>query len=325
MAAAGYWVFSEAVAGGTHVPVPNVVGMEWLDAKLEIENAGLDVGQEVSVPNAEWPDYTVIGQRPQPGNMVREGRAINLTIAVQEQFSAIDNYVGQALPAVRTKIESSEFEIADIVRIPHPSEPQDTVLAQDPPYTGEASSSDKVSLLVSDGVPRGDLRMPDMRNRPLAEAIRQLSAQRIVANTEVDEELEGEVGVVLAQVPVPGTLLAEGTQVTLKYKPDPTVEEPEPAPGGLIEVTVSYQLPHAWYDREVRIDVTGSDNIRTTVYPRPEHYVNGLPPRHEAGTIIKQPIKYLDHMTVEVFLDDRLARTYRYGPNGEATIEDAEL
>ena len=127
---------------------------------------------------------------------------------------------------------------------------------------------------------------------------------------------------VLKQVPPPGTHLAENTRVELHYRRDEEATTPIPE-SDLIEVTVSYQLPHAWYDREVRIDVTGSDNIRKTVYPQQEHYVNGAPPRHETGTIINQPIFYKDNMIVEVFLDGRLARTYRYGPTGEPTIQDS--
>lgn len=321
MLAAGYWVFSEAVAGGTYVTVPNVINIELSSAKDTIEASGLDVGQERFVPNDEFPEYTIIGQRPQPGNVVREGRPVNLTISKSEEFKAIDNYVGQILPAVRTKIESSEFEIADIVRIPHP-EQQNMVLGQDPPYTGETSTSDKVFLLVSDGLGRGDMRMPDVLNRPIAAAISELSAKQITASPVVSNDLEGPEGVVLEQVPPPGTHLAENTPVELRYKRDETSTTPVPE-SDLIEVTVSYQLPHAWYDREVRIDVTGSDNIRKTVYPQQEHYINGAPPRHETGTIINQPIFYKDSMVVEVFLDGRLARTYRYGATGEPTIQDS--
>lgn len=324
MAAAGYWVFSEAVAGGTYVTVPNVVGMELSDAKYDIEISELDVGQERFVPNDEWPEYTVIGQRPQPGNVVREGRPVNLTIAKAEEFKAVEDYVGQVLSAVRTKIEASEFDIAGVVRIPHPSVQQNVVLAQDPPHTGEPSTSDKISLLVSDGVPRGDLRMPNMLNKAIAEAVSELARQRITATTETSGGLDDPFGVVLSQDPEPGMMLAEGTEVLLRYRPDPSATTPLPKPG-MIDIVVSYQLPHAWYDREVRIDVIGSDDVRKTVYPRQEHYKNGAPPRWETGTIINQPISYMDHMVVEVFLDSRLARTYRYGPTGEATVEDTGI
>jgi len=322
MAGAGYWVFSEAVAGGAYVTVPNVVGKELSAAKYDIEYSQLDVGQERFVPNDDWEEYTIIGQRPQPGNVVREGRPVNLTISKGEEFNAIDDYVGQVLTAVRTKIESSEFEIEGIARIPH-SEPQNTVLGQDPPYTGEASASDKVYLLVSDGMGRGaPLRMPNVMNQKIADAVSTLSSQRINASPLVDNELEGPYGVVLEQEPPSGTQLAEGTLAILKYRREEGSAAPIPE-SDLIEVTVKYQLPHAWYDREVRIDVIGSDNLRKTVYPQQRDYVNGAAPRHETGTIINQPIYYKNNMVVEIFLDSRLARTYRYGPSGEPTIQDS--
>jgi serine/threonine-protein kinase len=321
MAGAGFWVFSEAVAGGTYVTVPSVINKELSAAKESIESAGLDVGQERFVPNDEFPEYTIIGQRPQPGNVVREGRPVNLTISKGEEFNAIDDYVGQALSAVRTKIEASEFKIASIARIPH-ADPQNTVLGQDPPHTGEASTSNKVYLLVSDGMGRGELRMPNVLSQTIADAVATLSNQQINASPIVSNELEGPEGVVLAQVPPAGTLLTEGTLAVLRYRREEGSTNPIPE-SDLIEVTVSYQLPHAWYDREVRIDVTGSDNIRKTVYPQQQDYVNGAAPRHETGTTINQPIFYKENMVVEVFLDGRLARTYRYGPNGEPTIQDS--
>ncbi len=326
MAAAGYWVFSEAVAGGAYVPVPNVVGKELSAAKYDIELSQLDVGQERFVPNDEWPEYTIIGQRPQPGNMVREGRPVNLTISKSEEFTAIENYVGQSLTAVQPKIEASDFEIAGIVRIPFPSEQQNVVLGQDPPHTGEAATSDKVFLLVSDGMGRGELIMPDVMNQSITEAISTLNASKITVSPIVKNELDGPEGIVLAQVPPAGMPLADNSVAEIHYRREEGSSIPAPAPeSDLIEVTVKYQLPHAWYDREVRIDVTGSDNLRKTVYPQEQHYVNGAPPRHETGTIINQPIFYKDNMVVEVFLDGRLARTYRYGPTGEATIEDTGI
>lgn len=321
MAAAGYWVFSEAVSGGAYVPVPNVVGKELIAAKREIAMSHLSIGEEHAVANDEWPEYTIIGQRPQPGNMVREGRAINLTISKAEEYNAIDDYVGQILPAVRIKIEASDFEIADIVRIPHASQ-QNTVLAQDPAYTQEASTSDKVYLLVSDGMGSGELRMPNVLHQPIADAISALALQKINASPLLSNDLEGPEGVVLAQEPPAGAQFPQGTLAILRYRREEGSAMPVLV-SDMIEITVQYQLPHAWYDREVRIDVTDSNNIRQTVYPQQEHYVNGAAPRHESGVTIKQPISYKDHMVVEVFLDGRLARTYRYGPNGEPTIQDS--
>ncbi len=324
MAAAGYWVFSEAVAGGAYVPVPNVVGKELSAAKYDIELSQLDVGHERFVPNDEWPEYTIIGQRPQPGNMVREGRPVNLTISKSEEFTAIENYVGQLMNSVSPKIKASDFEIADIVRIPHPTEALDVVLGQDPAYTGEPSTSDKVYLLVSDGMGSGELIMPDVMNQKIAQAVSSLNSRKISASPVVSNDLEGPEGIVLAQIPEAGTLLSENAKVELHYRRLEGLTRPVPTPeSDLIEVTVKYQLPHAWYDREVRIDVTGSDNIRKTVYPQEQHYVNGVAPRHETGVSIIQPIFYKDSMVVEVFLDGRLARTYRYGSTGEPTIQDS--
>jgi beta-lactam-binding protein with PASTA domain len=332
MAGAGYWVFSEAVAGGTYEIVPNVVGMEWIDANRRIEAAGLNVGEDNFVRNDEWPEYTVIGQRPQAGNVVREGRPVNLTISRGEEFNAVENYVGIALTAVEEAVSSNDFEIVSIARIPH-SAPYGTVLAQDPPATGEKASTNHLRLLVSDGVGGDELRMPDLRNKPIIDAMAELARMPVVTNRVSQFGEDDPVDVVLSQMPAPGAPLTPNMQVELRYRPgdeelaeeDAEEEMPETAADDTIKVTVDYTVPHSWFDREVRIDVVGSNGVRQTVFPTRDLYVNGAPPKYESGITIKQPLEYRERMTVEVFLDGRLARTYRYGPNGEGSVQDSGI
>jgi hypothetical protein len=334
MTGAGYWVFSEAVAGGTYEIVPNVVGMEWIDANRRIEAAGLNVGEDNFVRNDEWPEYTVIGQRPQAGNVVREGRPVNLTISRGEEFNAVENYVGIALSAVEEACLVERFR--NRVDRAHPAQRALRHRARSGPAGyGRERQARTISgcwsatvWAVTSCACRICATSPSSMPWPNSRACRS-STNRVSQFGEDDP-----VDVVLSQMPAPGAPLTPNMQVELRYRPgdeelaeeDAEEEMPENLlPSDSIKVTVDYTVPHSWFDREVRIDVVGSNGVRQTVFPTRDLYVNGAPPKYESGITIKQPLEYRERMTVEVFLDGRLARTYRYGPSGEGSVQESGI
>ena len=63
--------------------VPNVIGMELEDAKSAIKASGLEVGNIEYIEGDDSGKEVITSQDPQPGEEIREGEEINLTITVE--------------------------------------------------------------------------------------------------------------------------------------------------------------------------------------------------------------------------------------------------
>ncbi len=132
MAGAGYYVFMEALDGGQHVTVPNVVGLPITEASFLLAERGLELGKQEQVTHPTVPKYHVIAQRPDAGRVVRTGRKVYPVVSMGTPFLTAPSYVKKALNDARQEITESRFRVGTVARIPHKS-PRDTIIAQDPP------------------------------------------------------------------------------------------------------------------------------------------------------------------------------------------------
>lgn len=312
--AAGYYVFNQAVAGDEHVPVPDVVNLPLNEASNVLAERGLELGKHSQMVSDQVPRYYVIAQRPAAGQVIRGGRKVHLTVSKGPEYVRAPDLRGQAVEAARERIERAHFQVGAVSRISH-SAPRDTVLAQDPPLGKGVLSGGEIHLLVSDGP---SFRMPDLVGRPLYEVVRVLAQLPVAAVPVRVDSAQAPVDVVLAQQPPPGSTLRGGQTVyyDVRSSKDVTLTQI------LRKVEVVYTLPDSPVKREVHIDVIDGDGIRETIFPREKDYVNGTPPRLSPGTRLYIPGTFRDELTVEVYLDGDLYRTYYYQGDAEPVITD---
>lgn len=79
-------VFTEPPPPAGKVRVPDVVGLQKDEASRTIETIGLDVGTEPVGDNENDPG-TVLGQRPDPGDLIDEGGMVSITFAVPTKLT----------------------------------------------------------------------------------------------------------------------------------------------------------------------------------------------------------------------------------------------
>lgn len=317
MAFAAYFVFNEAVRGGSHVVVPDVVGLPVTEASYLLAEAGLEVGKQTQVVSNRFPEYHVVLQRPAAKKVIRSGRKVNLTISAGKQFVEAPNVVGRSFDGAVRELESRRLVSGTIARIPHEAE-RDVVLAQDPGAGLEVPVGGEVNMLLSDGPAAAPLYMPDLVGEAVGAAMDLLVSLNIKVIPYAVDRVGADYDVILEQHPKPGTFLHEGQVASIDLRPLPSTA----LPNLRRKVEVVYTVPGTSFNPEIRVDVVDSGGGRKTVFPRTSDYVDGAPPRLQPGTKITIPVSFSEQATVEFYADGELNLSYYYEGSAAPVVTD---
>ena len=140
-------------SGPPKVSVPNVVGLEQLEAENTLTTSGLAVGNISSSTSPNVPVGFVISQEPSPGDEIPEGSPVNLEISSGPEFTEVPNVVEFLQADAEAAIGDVGLTVGNITFEPHPTIPKDHVISQDPEAGQEANEGDPVDLVVSTGPP----------------------------------------------------------------------------------------------------------------------------------------------------------------------------
>lgn len=316
MAGAGYYVFTQAVKGGEHVTVPNIVGLPITQASYVLGERGLEFGQQTEIHSDSFPEYHVIAQRPAAGRVVRAGRKVFPTVSAGSQLEPAPDVVGKTLDVAREDIITRRFQPGSVARLPHNAQ-ANTVLAQDPTPGNEIQAGGEIHLLVSDGPAWNPLVMPSIEGKPVREAVSVLSSLGLKSMPTAVEEPGQPYDVVLSQQPPAGTMLREDEVVTYNVRLSGAVA----LPNVRRKIDIDYQLPDGFHNWEVRIDIIDKDG-RKTVWPKQSEYDAGVREYVKPGHRILIPRYFTGELTVEIYLDGQLARSYYYQENAPPVIQD---
>lgn len=111
----GFDIDVKVSRGARQVPVPNVVNTSLDEARRQIEEAGLRVGDVQRGHSQTFPQDIVFSQAPQPGEMIPEGGQVNLLTSLgpdpSENWEDLDDADLLALPgSVRFRVPSAGNE-----------------------------------------------------------------------------------------------------------------------------------------------------------------------------------------------------------------------
>ena len=310
MAAAGYWVFTQALQGGASVKVPDVTMRPVTEASFLLAEKGLEMGKQTQVADDRVPKYYVIAQRPAGGKVVRTGRKIYLTISTGTESISPPDLLGKTLQQATDDIRRSSFNLGNVARIAH-STPRDTVISQDPDPTRLVSSAARIDLLVSDGqLSANAFIMPDLIRKSVQEVAQIVDPLGLNPKPMYVELPDQPFDVVLDQRPPAGSLVQQGDVVEYSVRPSgnvalPDVQHKTPE--------LSYVVPASWFEREVWVYTLDRNGVPKMIFPLDRHYVDGQPPRFASGsTVLIPPIAFTDKVTVEIYLDGQLSKSYYF-------------
>ena len=195
------------------VMVPDLVGLERLDARRSIETSNLVVGGQWS----EFGPFETMGlvmrQEPPPGVLVPAGSPVSIfwNVGPLERPFQPDSLLGRSATRAEELIADWQLYSAGRSRIRHPSYPEGSVVAVSPMVRGSLSVRTPVRLLVSLG----------WEGIPMLIGLRAADAESLASALEIVLVVSGEIevmepdrhDVVLGQSPSPGAVYASGDTV----------------------------------------------------------------------------------------------------------------
>ncbi len=207
--------------GREAVIVPDLVGLS-VDRALErAGNLGLALRFLERGHSAEVPEGRVMSQRPLPGQVVKVGRPIGVTISLGPRERRVPDLTGVPLRQAEMILRSAGLELADLVEVPREGTPRGVIVGQEPAPGDPVADPPRVALLVADGRGENCWVMPDLIGRSLDEAVRDLTDLGLVISRATEEKRVpgAPPGVVVGQRPLAGYAVEGGGEVELVVNP----------------------------------------------------------------------------------------------------------
>lgn len=147
-------LFPAPDTAGTGIPTPELYGLDVAEARERVAAAGLTVGAELPLSSLEAPAGEVLAQDPLPGQQLRRGAAVEITVSAGPPVLRIPPLVGLSDDEARGILEAVGFGVETE---PTRSELPAGVVARLRPEAGTNQQLPAtVTLLVSVGPPLVD-------------------------------------------------------------------------------------------------------------------------------------------------------------------------
>jgi beta-lactam-binding protein with PASTA domain len=152
----GETVTATVSSGSEAVAVPDVIGLDRIEASAELEDAGFLVNSEPK--NADEPEDQVIDQLPPAGTSLEVGETVTIVYSTGAGSIVLDDYVGFEQGFAERKLGNRGLEVSTRFEDVDSRSDDGIVLRQSPSPGTRLSPGDRVSLVVGRFVapPPGD-------------------------------------------------------------------------------------------------------------------------------------------------------------------------
>ena len=208
---------------GETIVVPKITGMNLAQLEDYLDERSLSYFVDDSTYNPNTRPFTVLTQDPAPGERVKEGRKIYLSVAMRNPpVIKMPKLTDGSEKNARLILKSYDLEVGRIILKPDLAQNavlQQLVDGQEIRPGAPIAKGTKVDLVVGDGQGNQEFAVPDLVNMPQDEATTLLAGQGLqVGEIFKQAPEEGQTtGTVVRQRPVavPGATIRSGQLVDL--------------------------------------------------------------------------------------------------------------
>lgn len=211
----GYLVVAFMVQKAPEVKVPDVTDLTLSDALDRLQEAKLDLEVRDFAYSDLVKENRVVTQRPQPGAIIKEGRAVGVVLSRGNRRSSVPEVRGKRVEEAAMLISEAglKYEIGASI----PGGRADEVIGMNREPGAKLGGGEVVKFIVSSGPKAVTLRMPRVEGMTRGEAEGLLgsiglSVERIEMVNLGDPEKAGKI---ISQEPLPGYPVERGASVTL--------------------------------------------------------------------------------------------------------------
>jgi eukaryotic-like serine/threonine-protein kinase len=201
--------------GGT-LPVPDVSGMPFDEARTTLDMQGLQTIQADTRPDPDHPPGTVINQNPQGGAVVKHGRRIYLTISGGEALVVVPSLRGRSTRDAKFALERFGLKLGGINYATSGNFPENTIMEQSVAPDSRVTRGTVVSVTVSTGRENRQIAVPQLVGKSTTEAEKLLlNAHLKVGNISFQPSFDLLPNTVVDQFPRAGEMVNEDQAVDL--------------------------------------------------------------------------------------------------------------
>ena len=141
--------------GPRYYEVPDVRRVSLREARLQLEENQLKIGQILYRSSDTLPEGAVVGQSPPPGAQLARDSAVDLQISngAPTALKRVPNLIGLSIRAVDDTLRKYELRIGHIAKRIDKQKRVGTVLAQDPTSEQRIPRHSRIDLVVSAAAP----------------------------------------------------------------------------------------------------------------------------------------------------------------------------
>ncbi|MBI1803503.1 MAG: PASTA domain-containing protein [Ignavibacteria bacterium] len=204
------------VSSGGIVEVPTVIGKDFDSARVLLVSLGLEPRKGETRLDREHPAGIVIVQNPMPGDHVKRGRRVYLTISEGEVPAIVPSVKGRTVRDARFALEQEGLKMGTIDYQPSDEFPANTIIEQTPGAGGKVKRDAYVSVTVSQGTLSQKISVPDLAGKTLTEATTLLTNAGLrVGNISYLPSTDLLPNTVIEQYPRGGELVSNGQLIDL--------------------------------------------------------------------------------------------------------------
>ncbi|THV39454.1 Stk1 family PASTA domain-containing Ser/Thr kinase [Glycomyces buryatensis] len=221
VAAAGWWI-----GIGRYTDAPSLLSQDAASVAAYAEDEGFEVEFDEGGYSEGVPKDGVLAQNPEPGERIRLGSTITVTLSLGPERYEVPELAGRTEDEALAELGKFSAEVT--VAHDYSTEyPKGQVISTDPPAGQEVKAGASVTVTVSDGVP--PLQVPDLVGMDEDSAEEALEANGLEVG-ETSERYSDTIpeGSVIESSPAADSPVAEGDEVGLVISEGPEpVEVPD--------------------------------------------------------------------------------------------------
>ncbi|MGW2615994.1 Stk1 family PASTA domain-containing Ser/Thr kinase [Streptomyces sp. NPDC001500] len=226
----GKWVFAGDGAGSKPFAAPNFVNKTRAEAETMAKNIDLKP-VFTQKPCESTAKGNICSQDPAAGKDVNKGDTVNLVVSTGAPKVVVPSVLGKSLDEAKSLLEGDKYQFQVDTKQEVSSEPEGTVLKQNPKLGDEVEKGTTITLTVAKAEEKATV--PDVSNKSCDEAKAQMEQNDLKGNcVEVDTQDQNQVGKVVQTVPSIGSQADKGSTVQIQIGKSTQPEQVQ-VPGNL--------------------------------------------------------------------------------------------
>jgi beta-lactam-binding protein with PASTA domain len=193
--------------------VPSLIGVAQTEALGLVGNAKLTPGAISQRESSQTPG-TVVDQRPAAGTQVQPGTAVDFTLAIPVRKSIVPDLIGQRQTGAEALLSRNTLRIGGVVSRAS-NEPAGVIVDQRPAAGRQIDPGSTVDVWVAAPQAPVTVSVPDLRGSSQNEAATSIQNLKLRIGQFGERESSEPRGTVVAQDPLPGTVVEAGSLVSV--------------------------------------------------------------------------------------------------------------